>query len=307
MFRAVLDNLAYFASEQVRNVGGLAGNVFTACSVSDLNSVFQAADCAINVVSKQGSRTVTFDEFFIAFRKVDLKPDEIILSIDIPFTTELEYIEAYKQSRRKDDDLSIVCSGMYVRLEPSDSGYNVANARFSFGGVAPVTVLALKSAELAKGKKWNRHLVDTVNDALSSELTIPLNVPGGLPEYRRALITSLFFKFFLTVSARIDVKSVDADELDAVAPLPRPVTRSAQVFEAPLINKGDGVDPNGLPLAHMSALEQVRFLSGKSYYLPLYDLNSFTIDHWRGYLHRRHAEIRLRATRGSSIQHQGPC
>ena len=82
--------------------------------------------------------------------------------------------------------------------------------------------------------------------------------PGGLPEYRRALITSLFFKFFLTVSAHLDVQSVAADELDAVSPLPRPLTRSAQVYEAPLINKGDGVDPNGLPLAHMSALEQVR-------------------------------------------------
>ncbi|XP_066570925.1 xanthine dehydrogenase/oxidase-like [Amia ocellicauda] len=87
VFQAVLEQLQWFAGQQIRNVAAVGGNIMTASPISDLNPVFMAAGCLLTLLSKGGKRVVKIDDkFFTGYRKTAVKPEEILLSIEIPYT-----------------------------------------------------------------------------------------------------------------------------------------------------------------------------------------------------------------------------
>jgi len=57
--------------------------------------------------------------FFKSYRKTDLQPNEVLVSVFVPFTRDNEFAYAYKQAKRREDDISVVTSGMRVLLEPT--------------------------------------------------------------------------------------------------------------------------------------------------------------------------------------------
>lgn len=50
----------------------------------------------------------------LACRKVDMAPNELLLSVRIPFTGETEFAKEYKQAPRRDDDIAIVNAGQQL-------------------------------------------------------------------------------------------------------------------------------------------------------------------------------------------------
>ena len=42
-------------------------------------------------------------------------------------------------------------------------------------------------------------MLDAACEQLQEELVLAANAPGGMPEYRRSLVSSFFFKFFCGV------------------------------------------------------------------------------------------------------------
>ncbi|KAK2531938.1 Xdh [Columba guinea] len=109
VFQAVLEQLRWFAGPQIRNVAALGGNIMTASPISDLNPVLMASGSKLTLVSNEGKRTVTMDEkFFTGYRKTIVKPEEILLSVEIPYSRKGEYFSAFKQASRREDDIAIV-------------------------------------------------------------------------------------------------------------------------------------------------------------------------------------------------------
>jgi len=87
-----------------------------------------------------------------------MKPNEIIYSVTLPFNIDpLEFVEAFKQSRRREDDIAIVTAAFKVRLERDGSHYKVADAGFSFGGMAPLTVRTPTTEAALKGRHWTKY------------------------------------------------------------------------------------------------------------------------------------------------------
>ena len=62
------------------------------------------------------------EDFFLGYRKVDLKPEEVLLRVKLPWTRPHELVREFKQSHRQDDDIAIVNAGMRMRLQKSSSG-----------------------------------------------------------------------------------------------------------------------------------------------------------------------------------------
>lgn len=60
-----------------------------------------------------------------------------------------EYVFAFKQARRREDDIAIVNTGMRVLLEKdlNAGSWQIKDCSFSFGGMAPTTVMALKTIQ----------------------------------------------------------------------------------------------------------------------------------------------------------------
>jgi xanthine dehydrogenase/oxidase len=69
-----------------------------------------------------------------------LAPEEVIVSIHIPVTRPNEYVRAYKQSRRRDDDIAIESACYRTLFEKNGEQWIVKEAVLSYGGMAKLTV-----------------------------------------------------------------------------------------------------------------------------------------------------------------------
>ncbi|CAG0907168.1 unnamed protein product, partial [Darwinula stevensoni] len=128
--------LRWFAGRQIRNVSSVAGNIVTSSPISDLNPLFQAVQSRIFLQSSEGGREVQIDEnFFTGYRRNIIRPEEILVWIEIPTTSPDEVFKGYKQARRREDDIAIVNAGMFVQFHPGSR--KVKDIRLSFGGMAP--------------------------------------------------------------------------------------------------------------------------------------------------------------------------
>ncbi|KAJ3105387.1 hypothetical protein HDU97_008141 [Phlyctochytrium planicorne] len=257
-FEAILENAHWFAGSQVRNVAAIAGNIVTASPISDLNPVFVALGAVLTVRSlKGGARKVKMEDFFLGYRKTDLKPSEIVESIFVPYTRKNEYVKAFKQAKRKDDDIAIVNAAIRVWLENTEgSVWKVKDASLSYGGMGPTTLKAKESSASLIGKVWSASLVDEISPAILRDLPLGATAPGGQIEFRKLLAVSFFLKFSLFVSSELSKINkeyvVDALEASAIHDIERPLSSGQQEF-----TETDPGNVVGRSYMHASALKQV--------------------------------------------------
>ncbi|KAI0837877.1 xanthine dehydrogenase [Hypoxylon sp. FL0890] len=189
--------LRYFAGRQIRNVASLAGNLATASPISDAAPALLAAGSLISIRTKrEGSYDVPLSTFFVKYRTTQLPSNGVITHIKIPLPSSgsLEVTKAYKQAKRKDDDIAIVTAGFRVRVDPK--GF-VQQATFVYGGMAPTTKVAATAQNTVMGKRWaDGNTREEAVTALLKDFDLPYSVPGGMAQYRKALSLSLFFRFW---------------------------------------------------------------------------------------------------------------
>ena len=230
----------------------------TLCPFLLPHPIWIAAGAFVNVCADDlGEREIPMSEFFVDYRRTALKPTEIIRSVFVPHLQEHEYVEAYKQSRRREDDLAIVNAGMRVRLAPDTQGELVVqDVCIAYGGVHKKVIRAEKTEAALQGKAWNQTLLDLALNTIPSDIPLATDAPGGMVEFRRTLTTTLFFKFYLTVLSRLDPASLEKREASAIERIHRPVSCATHLYETPLVGKG-GLDTIGQPVPHLAAEKQV--------------------------------------------------
>jgi xanthine dehydrogenase/oxidase len=227
-YEAIVSMLNWFASNHIRNVATLGGNIVTASPISDMNPLLLACAAVFQVISAEGGiREVPASEFFLSYRRVNLKENEVLLSIFIPtMKHENDYLIPWKQARRREDDISIVTAGMRISLmkaplqgesQPSSRGsgshsavspenvmeWIIEDIILGFGGMSIKAIIPIQTCNLLKGKKWNNETFSTAYLTLKEELKLPENVPGGQSEYRTTLALSFLFKTICTISNEI--------------------------------------------------------------------------------------------------------
>uniref|UniRef100_A0A3B3VEH9 xanthine dehydrogenase n=1 Tax=Poecilia latipinna TaxID=48699 RepID=A0A3B3VEH9_9TELE len=266
VFQAVLEQLRWFAGQQIRNVAAIGGNIMTASPISDLNPVFMAAGCKLTLRDKQMD-----DNFFTGYRKTIVRPQEILLSILIPYSK--KFVSAFKQSPRREDDISIVTAAMSAIFSPGTD--TVKDLRLSYGGMAPVTVLAKKTANRLLGQ-WGEELLQEACSSLAEEMSLDPSAPGGMVTYRQTLTLSLFYKFYLTVLQKLrlqglNVQEVSSEYLSATEIYHPETPSSVQVYQQAVPEGQNQDDMVGRPIMHLSAMKQA---TGEAVYcddVPLYE------------------------------------
>ncbi len=261
--------LHWFAGKQIRNVASLGGNLATASPISDFSQILLAARSQVRLVDVNRGTTssITMDEsFFTGYRRTVMKSEEVLLSINVPLTTEAQHFKAYKQSRRREDDIAIVNAAFF--FDVTDAGV-IQEARMAFGGMGPTTKMALKTSHVLVGQAWDRNVFEKAFDALIQDLPLLPNAPGGMIRYRQSLAVSLLLKAFLSISMDTGLCPVAPSEQSGahhlVAESRHP--RSRQFFEL----SNAALRPVGLPVKHRSADKQS---TGEAVYvddIPPYD------------------------------------
>lgn len=94
------------------------------------------------------------ETFFTGYRRNVLNADDVLVAVHVPFTTQNQYFFALKQAKRRDDDIAIVTIAVNVRLA-GDAQHTIKSLDVSYGGMAPTTILAVKSTASVVGLSWN--------------------------------------------------------------------------------------------------------------------------------------------------------
>ncbi|XP_028905631.1 xanthine dehydrogenase/oxidase-like isoform X2 [Ornithorhynchus anatinus] len=270
VFQGILEQLRWFSGKQIKSVASIGGNIMAASPASDLNPLFMASGAQLTLVSKGKRRTIRMDHtFYMGFGKTILTPEEILLSIQIPYSREDEYFSAFKQISRHD-----VTCGMRVLF--NQGTIQVQELEMSFGGLGNRILQAPETSRKQTGRDWDESLLADVCAGLEEELRLAPDAPGGKVEFRRTLTLSFFFKFYLTVLLKLSKKSMrgKCDKLDptcvsATSHFHKDPPANVQLFQE--VPRGQSEeDMVGRPLPHLAAAMQA---CGEAVYcddIPLY-------------------------------------
>ncbi|KYO33620.1 hypothetical protein Y1Q_0008774 [Alligator mississippiensis] len=90
IFHALLQQLKTLAGEQIRSVASLGGHIVSRGSTWDLNPVLAVGNSILNLASKDGKRQIPLsDDFLAGFENADIKPQEVIVSVFIPYSKKI--------------------------------------------------------------------------------------------------------------------------------------------------------------------------------------------------------------------------
>jgi xanthine dehydrogenase small subunit len=189
-FPAMGSFLSRIASEQIRNTGTIGGNIANGSPIGDMPPALIALNSRIELVGPAGKRELPLEDFFIAYGKQDRRNGEIISRILIPHLADSAQFEAYKISKRFDQDISSVCGAFHAVMKDGV----LSNVRIAFGGMAGTPKRASVAEAGLEGRQLDAVTVDAAVAGLAKDFT-PLSDHRASAEYRMLVAANLLRKF----------------------------------------------------------------------------------------------------------------
>ncbi len=164
---------------QIQNRGTLGGNIANGSPAADGVPVLSAVDAVVVLRSVDGERRVGINEYYTGYRKTVMRPDELIVAIEIG------PIEGKQWFRKVGTRAAQAISKVVMAAVRSDK------PRIAFGSVGP-TIVRVPDTEraLASGKS-----IDEAADILGRELK-PIDDVRSTADYRRRVSMNLLKRFW---------------------------------------------------------------------------------------------------------------
>jgi CO/xanthine dehydrogenase FAD-binding subunit len=168
---------------QIQNRGTIGGNVANASPAGDTLPVLAAAEAFVMLRSAAAERRVPFDEFYTGYRTTVRRPEELIVSIEIPKQKGAQWFR--KVGTRAAQAISKVVIAAVRDDRP----------RVAIGSVAPTVVRVPRTeAALAAGS------IDDAVKILAEEIK-PIDDVRSTAEYRRTVTLNLLRRFWADTTA----------------------------------------------------------------------------------------------------------
>lgn len=184
------DYLDIFASPQIKNIGTVVGNVANASPIGDTPPALLALNATVVIQGPKVSREVPLNKFFLAYRKTDLMQGELISGIKFKIPEQNSSIRFFKNSNRKDLDISAVNFAINVKWENKDKN-KISEIIMAAGGVAATPLRFYKTEEFLK-KNFD---IEAAVKELHQEFN-PLSDLRASSSYRHIVIENYFRHFF---------------------------------------------------------------------------------------------------------------
>ncbi|MGW0605248.1 FAD binding domain-containing protein [Streptomyces sp. NPDC002640] len=177
------------ASPQIRNRGGVGGNLGTASPAGDAHPALLAAGAEVEAVSTRGTRLVPVDDFYLGPKRNALAPDELIRAVRI---RRADGPQQFAKVGTRNAMVIAVCA-FAVALHPESR-----TVRTGIGSAAPTPVRAREAEAFLEGvleeeRCWDtgrapapaaaRHFADLCAAACS-----PIDDVRGTAAYRRRAV-----------------------------------------------------------------------------------------------------------------------
>jgi len=192
--------LKRYGSDQIRNVGTIAGNIVTASPIGDTLPLLLSLDAKI-VLQKISNKTVLpLKKFFISYRKTRLKKGEFIHSIIIPIFKN-NIFKAYKISKRVDDDISTVCASFNLEIINN----KIKNVKIAYGGMAPIPKRAINCEKTLVNSSLSEESFNKAMKKLERDFA-PIDDMRASKSYRMEIAKNLLIKCFLEIKNRKSIR-----------------------------------------------------------------------------------------------------
>ncbi len=181
-----VDASKLIADPQVRNMGTIGGNIAHGDAANDHPAVLIALGAEVEITSKEGTRTVSIDEFFYGFYTTAIQENEILTAINIPAPPS-NTGNAYHKLERKVGDYAT--AGVAVQITLDESGI-CTHAGIGLTNVNATPMRASRSEEAIIGTKLTE---DDIKQAgkLAAEDCNPSADLRGDEDYKRATVNAL--------------------------------------------------------------------------------------------------------------------
>lgn len=181
-FPALVEAAGSVGSVQVRNRATLAGNICNASPAADTAPALLVYGARVNVIGRQGGRSIPIAEFFLGPGQTALQPVEIVESIDLPLPQEKVGAAFSRLTRRRGVDLATLNVGCLVTA----SGIT----RFAFGAAAPRPLLVADESGCLANPNGDRADKERILRQLIAQAS-PISDVRASRDYRLAMLEVL--------------------------------------------------------------------------------------------------------------------
>jgi len=185
--------LKLVSSEQIRNMGTLAGNIVNASPIGDLIIMFLVLESEL-IIKKQdgGNKSVLLKDFYKGYKQIELSDGEIVESVQFNIPPKGFKYNFEKVSKRTHLDIASVNTAIYLVVE----NQIIKDVCISVGGVAAIPLLLQKTSGFLKGKELSPETIKKASEIISAEIS-PISDIRGSSEYKKLLLRQLFFQHFI--------------------------------------------------------------------------------------------------------------
>jgi xanthine dehydrogenase small subunit len=180
------------ASEPVRNMATVAGNIVNASPIGDLSVILLALNAEVTIEGAGQVRRIPLKNFFLGYKKIDLTKEEFISNVAFDYQPEPALFSFEKVSKRTHLDIASVNSAIRVTMQDQ----NIGECYLSAGGVSPVPLFLRKTCEFFSGKPVTQEIILQANTVMQEEIS-PISDVRGSAEYKRLLLRQLLIAHFL--------------------------------------------------------------------------------------------------------------
>ena len=170
-------------SVQIRNRATLGGNICNAAPSADTPPSLICLGAKLVLACLQGTRVVPLEDFFLAPGETTLKPDELLVAIEIPPPPPSSAGCYLRHTTREEMDISVVGVASFLTLDPQR---NIQDARIALGAVAPTPVRARRAEAVLVGDAPVRKTIEEAAEQVIEDIA-PISDIRGSAEYRSEL------------------------------------------------------------------------------------------------------------------------
>ncbi len=193
--------LKLIASEQIRNMATIGGNIINASPIGDFSIIFLALNAEVVIEGPGDVRPVLLKDLFLDYKKLDINENELIKSFVISYSSEPLLFNFEKVSKRTHLDIASVNSAVSISM----NGDEISECTLSAGGVSPIPLFLKKTSNFLKGKLITPEIILQANSIMQGEIS-PISDVRGSAEYKRLLLRQLLFAHFIKLfPGRIDL------------------------------------------------------------------------------------------------------
>jgi len=178
--------IALISCPSIRNRATLGGNLVNASPIGDLTIIFLAMNATVVLRDKNNIREVALSDFFLDYKKLDKKPDEYMESLFFPIPKHKILFNFEKVSKRIHLDIASVNSAVMIELNDGI----IENICLSAGGVAPIPLSLIKTADFLKKKENSLSNFKKAAEIAMTEIK-PISDVRGTAEYKKLLLKQL--------------------------------------------------------------------------------------------------------------------